>query len=212
MSINNNLFSIIEGQLTYQSAVPIKSMLYVQVYISTNGLTNSYTLVPTSAYSVINDAVVFNVAPTGLFLRIVVGTTRGDLLDSPSNTALVASYMPEIKTVADNIDAILNNDLFFTVLTPEFKSVDFDVFNQYNYIVDTTLGTIIVNVPVGVESFTLTDFDLTWSDINKVQVVLGTDIIELGSDNSGRKYLFVKYNNTFRCYSATGEFLAEGNI
>lgn len=101
----------------FQSDVPIKGKDYVAVYISQTGLSNSYTIVPQGLYEISNEAVVFTVAPTGTYLRLIVGTNRSELLNAPSNIAIIASNMDAINYVAGNIDAIV--DAYTVIATAE---------------------------------------------------------------------------------------------
>lgn len=98
----------------FQSDVPIKGLDYVVAYISTTGVSGTYNIVSQSLYSLINDSIVFTVAPTGSYLRLIVGTNRSELLNSPSNIATVAVNMDAVNFVATNIDSIIDSYNVFT--------------------------------------------------------------------------------------------------
>lgn len=206
------LFELDGVQTVFTSGFTIKGDDYVKVYISETGLTDSYTQVAKTEYKLIGNSIVFTTAPTGLFLRMLVATLRSDLLDAPSNIAKTAVYAEEIKNISDNLDRLLEIETAITILTPEVKTDDFSVEDQKSYLVDTTGGEIDVAVGSTIQSFIIGDFESTWTDVLKVNVVLGTDTIELKLANASKKYQFIKYGNTFRVYDALGTFKAEGNI
>ncbi len=206
------LFELNGVQTVFTSGFTIKGEDYVKVYISTTGLTDSYTQVPRTEYKLIGNSIVFNTAPTGLFLRMLVATLRSDLLDAPSNIATTAVYAKEIKGVYDNLDKLLQINTAITILTPEVKTSDFSVEDQKSYLVDTSLGEITIAVGSTIQSFIIGDYESTWTDTNKVKIVLGTDTIELKLNNASQKYQFVKVGNTFRVYDSLGTFIIGGNI
>lgn len=110
MALTSKLFDISKGiQTAFNSDVPIKGRDFVALYLSTNGLQDSYTRIQASEYSIINDVVVFTTAPSGKFLRLVVATNRGELLNTPTNTATVASNITQINKVAENMDKLYDS-------------------------------------------------------------------------------------------------------
>jgi len=143
---------------------------------------------------------------------MVVATERSEQLNTPSNIATVAVYASKIATVADNIDKLEALYNATTLITPEYKSEDFTVSEQKNYLVDTSNGTITISVDVDISSFFIGDFGSTWTDIKQVHVVIGTDTIILGYDNKNQRYHFVKHGNTFRVYDSIGTFKISGVI
>jgi len=209
--ISPKIFTI-SGSTSFQSDVPIKGKDYVEIYTSTSNIVGSYTKVDKSLYSIIDDSVVFESIPSGVYLRMVVSTTRSEQLNSPSSLALVAVYTQEIKTVADNIDKL--EDLYnaITLIKPEYRNDDFSVENQKSYLVDSSLGAITVSIDPTVECFYIGDFGGTFTDTNTVNVVLGQDTIILDLDNANSRYLFIKHLNTFRVYNMLGEFKSSGSI
>ena len=149
----------------FQADVPIKGRDYVVAYISATGLTNSYTLVSQSLYSIINDAIVFNIAPVGTFLRVVVGSNRSELLNAPNNTANVSANMDAINYVAGNIDAIVN--AYSVIATAENITVITDIGNSLGSIVtvgDSLSKIDTINSNIG-------DIDNVGSNIAKVITV-----------------------------------------
>lgn len=203
---------LIEGKTTFQSDVPIKGDDYVEVYTSTSNIVGSYSKVDKALYSVIEDSVVFTSVPVGVYLRMVVTTTRSEQLNTPSSLALVAVYAQFIKTVAENIDKLEDMYNAITLIKPEVKVDDFSVENQKTYLVDTSSGAIQVNVDSTIECFYIGDFGSTFTDTNKVDVMVGQDTITLALENSGKKYLFTKHLNTFRVYDMLGTFRTSGRI
>ena len=142
----------------FQSDVPIKGIDYVAVYTSTNGLSNSYSLVSQSLYEIINDSLVFFTAPTGSFLRLVVGTNKSELLNSPSNIAIVATNMELLDFVAKNIDVII--DSYNVVATAE----NMDKIT----LVGTNMNSIVAN------NTNIVNIDLVGTNINNVNLVGGS--------------------------------------
>lgn len=203
---------LIEGKTTFQSDVPIKGIDYAEVYTSTSNIVGSYTKVDKASYSIIDDSVVFTSTPSGVYLRLVVSTTRSEQLNTPSSLALVAVYATFIKTVAENIDKLEDMYNAITLIKPEYKNADFSVENQKSYLVDTSTGSINVLVDTTVECFYIGDFGGTFTDTNKVLVNVGQDTIQLKLENTNKNYLFVKHNNTFRVYDMLGEFKTSGSI
>lgn len=207
---------LIEGKTTFQSDVPIKGIDYAEVYTSTSNIVGSYTKVDKASYSIIDDSVVFTSTPSGVYLRLVVSTTRSEQLNTPSSLALVAVYATFIKTVAENIDKLEDMYNAITLIKPEYKNADFSVENQKSYLVDTSTGSINVLVDTTVECFYIGDFggDFggTFTDTDKVLVNVGQDTIQLKLENTNKNYLFVKHNNTFRVYDMLGEFKTSGSI
>lgn len=108
MSINTKLFTPNGVNKIFSSDVPIKGKDYVGVYVSTSGLTDSYVRAISTEYEVVNDSVVFYIAPTGLFLRLLVATNRAELVNTPSNIAMVATFKDNLQLIADNLDYLIN--------------------------------------------------------------------------------------------------------
>lgn len=172
----------------FQSDVPIKGKDYVAVYISQTGLANSYNIVAQGLYEVSNNALVFNIAPTGAYLRLVVGTNRSELLNAPSNIANVSTNMDAINYVADNIDAIV--DAYTVIATAE----NIDTITQIGLNMDNIVlvGTAINNVNtvgtgidnVNIVANNISKVDLVSNDIIKVNHVADnvSDVVIVGDN------------------------------
>lgn len=112
--ISTKVFELDGVNKVFGSDVPIKGIDFVAVYINNVGLPNDYERVNTIDYNIINDSVVFNTAPTGIFLRLVVTTERSELLNTPTNTATVATNIEKVNKVAENIDKLFDYDKLFS--------------------------------------------------------------------------------------------------
>ena len=159
----------------FQSDVPIRGKEYVAVYISSNGLSESYMAVPQGSYEIVNDSVVFNSAPLGLYLRLLVGSNRAELLNTPSNIAKVAVNMDAINYVAGNIDAIV--DAYTIIATAEnidkitIIGNNIDSVNTVSASIDkvTIVSDNVVNVnPVGIN---ITKVITVADNVGKISIV-----------------------------------------
>lgn len=86
---------------------PIKSKSYCRVFIDLVG-EGTWNIVNDSLYDVINDTIVFIDIPVGKYLAMQVATTPSEFTQSPTENTRVLSIKNEIKTVADNIQEIIN--------------------------------------------------------------------------------------------------------
>ena len=92
------------------------------------------------------------------------------------------------------------------------KTATFEAENNGSYFIDTTLGAITITIDTTkVNGFIIQDFATTWTDTNKVIFVVGVDSIEFKLINQGEKYNIVKFGNTYRIYSQSGN-ITIGNI
>ena len=128
----------------FQSDVPIKGLDYVVAYISTTGVSGTYNIVSQSLYSLINDSIVFTVAPTGSYLRLIVGTNRSELLNSPSNIATVAVNMDAVNFAATNIDSII--DSYNVIATAQNINVISNVGNNIGAIQTNSTNIASINI------------------------------------------------------------------
>ncbi len=92
------------------------------------------------------------------------------------------------------------------------KDTDFEAMNMGFYLVDCTNGNCNVTITDEVYQFTIGDYANTFSNTSSAFVNIGTDTFTLGSVNKGKKYTFIRTENTFRVYDADGKFQQEGNI
>lgn len=195
---------LIEGNTVFQSEVPIKGIDYVDIYTSTSGLIGTYTRLNKSAYEVINDTVVFQTVPTGVYLRMVVITSREESTNTPNSLSTVFAYLEEIKIVADNIDKLGEVYNSISLITPEYKAVGFTVDSQKTYLVDATLEAIGISINEDTTSFIIRDYASTFS-LHTITVYIGANAYVLSS--SRKYYQFVRHLNTFRVYDSTGALI-----
>ena len=167
----------------FQSDVPIKGKDYVAVYISQTGLSNSYTIVSQGLYTISNEAVVFTVAPTGTYLRLIVGTNRSELLNTPSNIATIASNIDAINYVSRNIDARV--DAYTVIATSEnIETITLIGNNIDNIVLIGGSITKVSNVSNSITNVNLVgnsilDVNTVGNNITKVQTV-SDSIINVG--------------------------------
>lgn len=167
----------------FQSDVPIRGKEYVAVYISSTGLSESYVAVPQGNYEIVNDSVVFNSAPLGLYLRLLVGSNRAELLNTPSNIAKVSVNMDAINYVAGNIDAIV--DAYTIIATAENIDKITTIGNNIDSVntVSADIDEVIIvanNITNVVQVGTNVSKVITVADnISKVNTV-NTNIIKVG--------------------------------
>ena len=201
------IFTLDGVNRVFQSDVPIKGLDYVSAYISTSGLSNSFTLVSQSSYEVINDSLVFTIAPTGLFLRLIVGTNKSELLNSPSNIAMVAVNMELIDYVAKNIDVIINsynviataeNMNKITLVGSNMTSI---VANNNNIDNISSVGTNITNV--NLVGTNITNVNLVGTNIAKVTDV-SDNMLKLGALYTDLSKLVLVYNNLTDIVNVSG--------
>lgn len=83
----------------FGSDYPIKGLNYCRVFIDSDG-SGSWKVINDTEYIIVNDSVVFNIAPTGSYLVIQVATTPTELSESPTDNSIILSMKDEIKTVA----------------------------------------------------------------------------------------------------------------
>lgn len=179
----------------FQSDVPIKGKDYVAVYISQTGLSNSYTIVPQGLYEISNEAIVFNVAPTGTYLRLIVGTNRSELLNAPSNIAIIASNMDAINYVAGNIDAIV--DAYTVIATAENIETITLIGNNMDNIILTggnlgSINTVASSINnVNIVSTDITKVILVANSITKVNNVSDNlvNVDKVGTDITNVNYV-----------------------
>lgn len=179
----------------FQSDVPIKGKDYVAVYISQTGLSNSYTIVPQGLYEVSNEAIVFNIAPTGTYLRLIVGTNRSELLNAPSNIAIIASNMDAINYVAGNIDAIV--DAYTVIATAENIETITLIGNNMNNIILTggnigSINTVVSSInSVNTVSTDIAKVILVANSITKVNNVSDNlvNVDKVGTDITNVNYV-----------------------
>lgn len=192
------IFTLDGVNRTFQSDVPIKGIDYVAVYISTNGLSNSYSLVSQSLYEIINDSVIFFVAPVGSFLRLVVGTSKSELLNSPSNIATIANNIELLDFVAKNIDVIITS--YNAIATAENmdkiaivgSNMGSIVANNTNIDNISSVGSNISNV--NLVGTNITNVNLVGTNITNVNL-LGTNMSKLDSLHTQLTKLVDVYNN-----------------
>lgn len=149
----------------FQSDVSIKGLEFVAVYISITGATDTYKVVPQNLYSIINDSVVFETAPEGLFLRLIVGTNRAELLNSPSNISTVAVNMEAINFVATNIDSIV--DAYNVIATAE----NINVISNVGLNITPIINVSNIDSEVAVVSNNVNNIVIVANDISNVNTV-----------------------------------------
>lgn len=194
----------INGSTIFTSDYPIKGVDYVDVYVSSSGLINTYTKVNKSDYQVINDSVVFQVVPSGQYLRMVVVTSREESTNTPNSLSTVYAYLKEIKQVADNIDKLFEVYNASSLITPDYKNISFTTESQKSYLVDATLNDIDVTINEDVTSFILRDFNSSFG-LHDVKVFIGQAEYILSS--AYKSYQFVRHLNTFRVYAQSGDLI-----
>ena len=181
------LFDISPGtQKVFTSDQAIKSKDYVAVYVSTVGLVGEYTVVNQDLYALVNDSIVFSVAPTGTFLRVVVGTNKSDLLSSPDTYAQILAIKPEISAIAKYLTELEGLYEAIQLGTVTGRSLvklldsDGDLTPYGIHAIDTTSGTILATLPwdtkVEGESFVVYDKENTFST-NNATVRIYTDAV-----------------------------------
>ena len=109
MSITNKNFPIDGIERSFNSDVAIVSKKLTRVFLDVLG-DNNWTIVDGGLWEVMNDFVVFTIAPTGVYLHVQVATTEGELTDSPSDIAVVESIADEIIIVAGLEEEIIALD------------------------------------------------------------------------------------------------------
>ena len=92
------------------------------------------------------------------------------------------------------------------------KDAAFVAENALTYLVDTSGGAVTVTITSDVNEFWIGDWETTWSNTDKVSVIVGVDTVELKSANKGEMFRFTRQGSVFRVYNGAGEFQAEANI
>lgn len=195
---------LIGSNTVFQSDFPIKGVDYVDIFTSTSGLVGSYTKLNKSSYEVINDSIVFPSVPSGLYLRMIVVTSREESTNTPNSLSTVFAYLEEIKTVADNIDKLGEIYNAISLITPEYKDVGFTVESQKTYLVDATLISIDISIDEDTQCFIIRDFNSTF-DLHNVTVFIGASPYVLSSTH--KYYQFVRHLNTYRVYDYSGALI-----
>ena len=107
---------------TLTSDVPIKGKAYCRVFIDLVG-EGSWQIVPDNTYDIINDVIVFPIQPTGKFVSLQVSTTPAELTQSPTENSMILTIKNEIKSVADNMENIINIASKVDVLVPNIVKI-----------------------------------------------------------------------------------------
>jgi len=140
MSITEKLFDEgIDGtNRVFSSDVAIKGELYVRVFTAiTVDNIDTWTMISSEDYGVINDNVVFDVAPTADKLTLQVATTPEELTANPTDVTLVASMYEDLGKILNNevnINKVANIDTDVT----KVANIDTDVTKVANIDTDVT--------------------------------------------------------------------------
>jgi len=90
----------------FLSTKPIASKSHVAIWIK--GEDDIYRIQNESTYELINDNIVFPTAPSGKALELRVGDDPSDLVQAPTDIAIVSAIAGEIVIVADSVQDVVN--------------------------------------------------------------------------------------------------------
>lgn len=146
------------SQLVYQSDIPIKGKTFIKVFIDRVG-EGTWETIDGSEYQLINDSIVFSVAPTGFLLIMQVATTPTELQQTPTDISMLLTVRAEIKELALHVGELV-------IVTDDISSV-ISVASNITQVV--TVANNIADVQSVVDN--LTELILVSTDIDKVVTV-----------------------------------------
>ena len=131
----------------------------------------------------------------------------GDTIYSEADETLYLYIKAGTQSIWYDISSVGNG-----VPRPESKIANFEIVQGGNYFVDTSNGSIDATLAAGVVSFSVADFNDTWTDANELKITIGADSFIFNLNDAGKKFDIFKDGSTFRVYSSLGEFITLGNI
>jgi hypothetical protein len=139
--VSDKVFNTDGTQKIFSSDFDIISEDHLRVYLGA-------AVVSRDDYDLINNAAVFNVAPTtGQVMTVQVGTTPADILVSPTDAGIVAANIADINALEDilgDIVSVSTNNADVTTVATNIASVNTTATNIAN--VNTVAGdTIAIN-------------------------------------------------------------------